>query len=81
MDESQYRVFSLTLLAATSCIVAVAVGLRIFVRNAIEEIVHRSTRRQLLNDFTAFRAGKPLQQIHSTPAATSKALLQAITRV
>ena len=77
MDENEYRFYSLVLLAATTCIVGVVVGVKIVVKNAVERLVRDAAQRQLLSDFKALREGRALQGLHSTPAATSKVLLAA----
>ena len=82
MDEQQYRFYSLVLLAASTCIAGVVVGVRIVLKNMVDGLVRDAAQRQLLRDFKSMREGRPLQGIHSTPAATSKALLTALcTRV
>ena len=82
MDETQYRFYSLVLLAATTCIVGVVVGVKLVLKNMVDSLVRDAARRQLLSDFRSMREGRPLQGLHSTPAATSKALLTAMcTRV
>ena len=77
MDERQYRIYSLALLAASTCIVSVVVGVRIVLKNAVAAIVRDASQQQLMHDFKAMREGRALQSLHSTPSATSKALLAA----
>ena len=78
MDEQQYRFYSLVLLAASTCIAGVVVGVRIVLKNMVDGLVRDAAQRQLLSDFKSMREGRPLQGLHSTPAATSKALLTAM---
>ena len=77
MDERQYRIYSLALLAASTCIVSIVVGVRIVLKNAVAAIVRDAAQQQLMHDFRAMREGRELQSLHSTPSATSKALLAA----
>ena len=78
MDEREYRFYSLVLLAASTCIVGVVVGVRIVLKNVITSIVRDAAQRQLLSDFKSMREGRPLQGLHSMPAATNRALLTAM---
>ena len=77
MNEKDYRPAILAAILCMMCVVAVGVVGHFLVRQAIRELVERTARRQLIHDFKAMREGRELQSLHSTPSATSKALLAA----
>jgi hypothetical protein len=78
MAESDYRPLISAIVLGMMCVVVVGVAAHFVIRNAIRDLVERTAAKQLLKDAEALRQGKPLQQINSTRAATSKVLLQAM---
>ena len=77
MNERDYRPAILVAILVMLCLIAVGVVGHFLARRAIRELVERTARRQLMHDFKAMREGRALQSLHSTPSATSKALLAA----
>ena len=59
-------------------VTVVAVAAHFAIRRMISRAAQKVAAAQLQKDAAALRAGRPLQQINASKAATSKALLQAL---
>ena len=78
MEEKDYRPAILVAILVMLCLLVVAVAAHFAIRRMISRAVQKVAAAQLQKDAAALRAGRPLQQINASKAATSKALLQAL---
>ena len=81
MTENEWKVLITVLTLGLLCLVAIGIGLRLVVLNAIDQIVTRSSEKQLLADAENMRLGRPLRALRGDPATTNRKLLAALNRV
>ena len=77
MDGEDYRILWLSLICALTCLVGIAVGLRLLVQNAIATITATASHKQLLLDAENLRLGRPLRAIGGDPGSANRKLIAA----
>ena len=77
MEGEDYRVLGLSLTFASACLVSLVIGVRLFVKHAIESIVAQASHKQLLLDAENMRLGRPLRAIGGDPSSANRKLLAA----
>lgn len=77
MDGEDYRILWLSLICALTCLVGIAVGLHLLVKNAIATITARASHKQLLLDAENLRLGRPLRAIGGDPGGANRKLIAA----
>ena len=78
MEEKDYRPVVLVIVLIMMLVLVVAIAAHFAIRHMISRAVQKVAAAQLQKDAAALRAGRPLQQINASKAATSKVLLQAL---
>ena len=71
MIERDYRPAILVAILVMLCLIVVAVAAHFAIRSMISRAVQKVAAAQLQKDAAALRAGRPLQQINASKAATS----------
>ena len=78
MNENDLRPIVLVLVLVMMLILVIALVAHFVIRSTIRSLVQKATAAQLVKDAAALREGKPLQQINTSKAETSKVLLEAL---
>ena len=81
MESPEYRVLWLSLTCAATCLVGLAIGLRLLVKYAIDSVIRSASHKQLLRDAQALREGRPLRAITDPGSANQKLIAAALNRV
>ena len=97
MTENEWKLLIAILTLGLLCLVAIGVGLRLVVLDAIDRIVYKASHRthqrhhppttpqashqQLLLDAESMRNGQPLRPLRGDPSSVNRKLLAALNRV
>ncbi len=81
MTEDEWKLLVVVLILGLLCLIAVGLGLRLVVQNAVDSIVSSASHKQLLLDAENMRLGRPLRAIRGDRTSTNRKLLAALNRI
>ena len=81
MTENEWKVLITVLTLGLLCLVAIGIGLRLVVLDAIDRIVYKASHHALLLEANSLRTGQPLRPLRGNPSSVNRKLLAALNRV
>ena len=81
MTDNEWKVLITVLTLGLLCLVAIGIGLRLVVLDAIDRIVYKASHQQLLLDAESMRNGQCLRPLRGDPSSVNRKLLAALNRV
>ena len=81
MTENEWKLLIAILTLGLLCLVAIGIGVRVVVLDAIDQIVYKASHQQLLLDAESMRNGQCLRPLRGDPSSVNRKLLAALNRV